>query len=124
MNTASSVQLTTPVHLVEALAKKPLNKGELMTYLAHLQVYTEYHVEQAKDSNVNAAHPYHSDEGKAALYAEISAIQTVFQATVVDLQGGRIKLQGSEMRQIGDLVGMAHFTFEKAFATYQMPFRG
>lgn len=124
MNTAASTQSPTPAHLLEALGQKPQNKAELMTYLAHLQVYTEHHVEQAKDSNVNAAHLCHSEEGKAALHAEISAIQTVFQATVVDLQGGRIKLQGSEMRQIGDLVGVAHFTFEKAFATYQMPFRG
>jgi hypothetical protein len=124
MNTTEFEPKSSPAHLVAALGKKPLNKAELMSYLANLHVYAEYHYQEAKESNYDAGHPYHSADGKAAFYAEISAIQAVFVELVEDLKAGKIRLEGKDMRLIGDIVGNSQFSLEKALATYQLPFRG
>lgn len=111
----------TPAHLLQALGQKPVTKPQLMSYLASLQVYGEFQVEEARRSNVSAEHPFHTDQGKEALNAEFSLIQDVFLGVQRDLRNHRITLQTHEMRRVGNIVGDVHFNFEKALATYQMP---
>jgi hypothetical protein len=123
MNTAESIPFETPAHLVEVLDKKPVTKAELMTYLANLQTYAEFHLEEAKSSNVRADHPFHSDEGRDKCHREIGIFMGVFEEVQKDIRSGRLQVQGSE-RRVGDIVGEVMFIFEKAAATYQMPFRG
>lgn len=116
-----TTESTTPANLLQALSKKPLTKDQLMSYLAHLQVYGEFQVQEAKRSNLNAEHPFHTEPGRESFLDELTLIQDVFADVQRDLRNHRITLQTHEMRRVDDMVKEANVNFVKAMATYHQP---
>lgn len=111
----------TPANLLQALSKKPVTKEQLMSYLANLQSYGEFQVEEARRSNANPEHPFHTEQGRESFEDEITLIQDVFSDVQRDLRNHRITLQTHEMRRVGDMVNEANLHFVKAMSTYHLP---
>lgn len=110
-----------PANLLQALSKKPVTKEQLMSYLAHLQLYGEFQVEEARRSNANAEHSFHTEQGRESFEDELTLIQDVFARVQRDLRNHRITLQTHEMRRVGDMVKEANVNFVKAMAIFHMP---
>lgn len=115
-----TIESPTPAHLLQALGKKPVTKEQLMSYLAHLQAYGEFQVEEARRSNANAEHTFHTEQGREGFEDELTLIQDVFADVQRDLRNHRITLQTHEMRRVGDMVNEANLLLVKAMATYHM----
>ncbi|MDF9778873.1 hypothetical protein [Pseudomonas baetica] len=109
----------TPKNLVGVLGQQPSSKSELLTYVANWKVYADFLVDQAKARRTQPNHPLNAEAGQQKFVAEVSSFQETYNQVSADLQRGKFKLSGDEMRRIGNHFSEANIVMEQAFAIHQ-----